>query len=60
MTTSRELKQALENNGYSSKEEYLQELAEENGFDIDTVYMVADLLGDSELFDGLVTALQDY
>ena len=60
MTTSRELKQALENNGYSSKEEYLQELAEENGLDIDTVYMVADLLGDSELFDGLVTALQDY
>ena len=60
MTTSRELKQALENNGYSSKEEYLQELAEENGLDIDTVHMVADLLGDSELFDGLVTALQDY
>ena len=60
MTTSREIKQALENNGYSSKEEYLQELAEENGLDIDTVYMVADLLGDSELFDGLVTTLQDY
>ena len=60
MTISREIKQALENNGYSSKEEYLQELAEENGLDIDTVYMVADLLGDSELFDGLVTALQDY
>lgn len=60
MTTSREVKQALENNGYSSKEEYLQELAEENGLDIETVYMVADLLGDSELFDGLVTALQDY
>lgn len=60
MTTSREIKQALENNGYNSKEEYLQELAEENGLDIETVYMVADLLGDSELFDGLVTALQDY
>lgn len=60
MSTSKETKQALESKGYSSKEEYLQELAEENGVDLESVYMVADLLGDYELFDGLVTALQDY
>ena len=47
-------------NGYKDRKEYLETLAENNGIDIDTVELVADLLGENEDFDGLVTALEDY
>ncbi|NLB82443.1 MAG: RNA polymerase [Clostridiaceae bacterium] len=45
--------------GYSSREDYLYNLAEEHDIDYDTVFMLADLLGESEDFDGLVSACQD-
>ena len=43
--------------GYESRKEYLDELAEDYG---DIVYVLADILGPTEDFDGLVTELEDY
>lgn len=48
-----------EANGYESRDEYLECLAEDYGVDIHTVYQLANLLGEDEDFDGLVTALED-
>ena len=45
-------------NGYANRKEYLEELCEEYPRDI--VYALADMLGSSEDFDGLVTSLEDY
>ena len=44
-------------NGYANRREYLDSLCEE--YDRETVYMMADVLGPSEDFDGLVTSLED-
>ena len=46
-------------NGYANRKEYLQSLSENYGVDMDTVLALANLLGKSEDFDGLVTALED-
>lgn len=43
-------------NGYKDRKEYLDSLAEEYG---ENVYFLADMLGESEDFDGLVSALED-
>jgi hypothetical protein len=45
-------------NGYANRREYLESLCEEYPRDI--VFALADLLGSSEDFDGLVTSLDDY
>lgn len=39
---------------------YLRELSEDYNVPIDTVIMLADMLGENELYDGLVTELEDY
>ncbi len=44
-------------NGYANRKEYLRSLCEE--YDADKVHALANLLGPSEDFDGLVTALED-
>lgn len=44
-------------NGFANRRAYLESLCDE--FDRQTVYMLAALLGPSEDFDGLVTALED-
>lgn len=46
-------------NGYSSRADYLSCLAEDYGVDLQTVEALADLLGPSEDFDGLVSSLED-
>ena len=46
--------------GYDNRRAYLLSLADDIGVDIKTVMMLADLLGPSEDFDGLVTSLEDY
>ena len=46
--------------GYTGRADYLASLADDFGVSLDTVYTLADLLGASEDFDGLVTALEDY
>lgn len=46
--------------GYESRRDYLDCLAEEFGVDRKTVYAMAAMLGPDEDFDGLVTSLEDY
>ena len=45
-------------NGYESREDYLQCMSDEYGVSIETVYTLADLL-EGEEFDGLISALED-
>ena len=45
--------------GYESRKDYLNSLAEDFGLPRDTVYMAATMLGPNEDFDGLVTTLED-
>lgn len=47
-------------NGYENRKEYLESLAEDYGLDYETVAMLASMLGASEDFDGLISALEDY
>ena len=42
------------------RKEYLNDLADNFGVDINTVYVLADLLGEDEDHDGLIVALEDY
>lgn len=46
--------------GFEDREAYLNSLAEEYDIDSSEVIELAELLGPSEDFDGLVTSLQDY
>ena len=48
-----------QDNGYASRNDYLESLAEEYGVSISTVRTVAAMLGPDEDFDGLVTSLED-
>jgi hypothetical protein len=47
-------------NGYKNREDYLQSLAKDFGIDRSAVSMISDMLGPSEDFDGLVSALEDF
>lgn len=49
-----------QDNGFENRQDYLESLAEDFGIDIEIVESLADLLGESEDFDGLVTSLEDY
>ena len=46
-------------NGYKSRADYLKSLADDYGISLDAVHALAIILGPSEDFDGLVTAVQD-
>jgi hypothetical protein len=46
-------------NGYKSRRDYLDSLAESYGLPRATVYTMAAMLGASEDFDGLIVALDD-
>ncbi len=47
-------------NGYANREDYLSCLAEDYGLDLEEVVRpIADLLGPTEDFDGLVSMLED-
>ena len=45
--------------GYRDREHYLQCLAEDCGVSIAIVSALAELLGESEDFDGLINAVED-
>lgn len=45
--------------GYKSREDYLNSLVDEYDCDYNVVYSLADMLGEIEDFDGLVIALED-
>ena len=47
-------------NGYESRKDYLEQLADEYDCPIETVHALADVLGEDEDFDGLVSAMRDY
>ena len=59
MKLSKVTKEILEDQGYNSLDEYLENLSEDYDVDLVTVYMMADLLGETELFDGLVSMIGD-
>jgi len=46
-------------NGYENRTDYLNSLADDYCVNINEVFELADLLGEDEDFDGLITALQD-
>jgi hypothetical protein len=48
-----------EDRDYIDRNEYLESLSDEYGVDIDTVFILADILGESEDFDGLISSLED-
>lgn len=48
-----------EREGYLSRRNYLETLADEYGLEAETVFSMASILGPNEDFDGLITALQD-
>jgi hypothetical protein len=46
--------------GYKDRDDYLNTLADDRGIDRTAVYMIADILGETEDFDGLVSELEDF
>ena len=49
-----------EMNGYADRQDYLDDLADNMGIDRSIVSALADMVGETEDFDGLVTGLQDF
>lgn len=49
----------LQEQGYDDLQDYLQCLSEDYGVEYNSVLIVADLLGEDELFDGLVSAIEN-
>ncbi len=50
---------ALRENGYDGLKEYLHDLSDEYDVPYSVVVSLYQLLGEQELFDGLVSAVQD-
>ena len=48
-----------QDNGYNNRRDYLRDLSETYGIELQTVFALADILGPTEDFDGLVTSLED-
>jgi len=48
-----------EKRGYENRKDYLEQLADEYGIDLVIVNSLADSLGESEDFDGLIVMLSD-
>ena len=46
-------------NGYADRDNYLTCLSEDYDVSIEDVYSLAEMLGENEDFDGLVSALED-
>jgi len=46
-------------NGYDNRDDYLQCLAEDFGVPLETVYSLAEILGENEEWDALISALED-
>ena len=46
--------------GYANRKEYLESLADDYGCDYGTVVILADTMGETEDFDGLVSMLEDF
>ena len=48
-----------EEKGFLDRQDYLENLAEDYGVDLQEVECLADVLGPSEDFDGLISSLED-
>jgi len=59
-TLSEKIMTIYQENGFETRKEYLLDLADNMGMDASIVFALADMLGSSEDFDGLVTSLEDY
>ena len=46
--------------GYESRNHYLITLTDDYAVDRETVYALAEVLGEDEDFDGLISALEDF
>ena len=46
-------------NGYADRDDYLNCLSEDYGVPIEDVYCLAEIFGENEDFDGLVSTLED-
>jgi hypothetical protein len=46
-------------NGFADRNDYLRDVAENYGFTFKTVRMLADMLGEIEDFDGLISHLNE-
>lgn len=49
-----------ERNGYEDRNHYLEVLALEYGLDFESVYFLAQMLGEGDDFDGLLIAIENY
>ena len=52
-------KDIYQERGFKNRREYLEDLAERECADLQAVLALADLLGPTEDFDGLVSSVQD-
>lgn len=46
-------------NGYADRDDYLTCLSEDFAISIEDVYSLAEILGENEDFDGLISTLED-
>jgi len=46
-------------NGYKNRDDYLESLSEDYGVPLETVYSLAETLGESEEWDALISILED-
>jgi hypothetical protein len=53
------MENVYQENGYNNRKEYLQSLSNEYDVPLNVVYELAELLGESEDFDGLVSVIED-
>ncbi|MBT9142317.1 MAG: hypothetical protein DDT29_00711 [Dehalococcoidia bacterium] len=51
---------AYQKKGYKGRIDYLKTLAEEYECPVEIVYMIANMLGKNEDFDGLISSLEDF
>lgn len=53
-------KDIYQEHGFKDRNSYLNSLADDYGMDIYAVSSIAEILGENEDFDGLVTAMEDF
>jgi hypothetical protein len=53
------MENVYQENGYNNRKEYLQSLSNEYDVPLNVVHELAELLGESEDFDGLVSVIED-
>ena len=54
------MKSTYQKHGYENRAEYLESIADDYGIDLHIVQSLADMLGETEDFDGLISAIEDY